>query len=208
MRGLSVLLIGLVIGLLTAVSAQARPALCDQRPGETVAATDVARVYRDTSGREPVVRGCRHGSRKTLRLAVDGDCMDGGALGPIAAAGRYVAVTRLSCDLVSGSATVVLFDFKNLRDVLGASAFTGDVAEPDESAIGVSELAVTRAGALAWIGNVSANGVQRAELHLRRPFSATPELVASSATGDLSDVAVTAHKLYWAQDGKVQAQDL
>jgi hypothetical protein len=203
MRIWTVLLITACIGLVAATPASAKPRLCDQRAGETVAATEVVRVFRDTAPREPVLRGCRHGSRTTLRLAVDGDCMDGGDVGPIAAAGRYVAVTRISCDLVTGDATVVLFDLRRMRDVLGATAFTG--ARPPERSTSVAELALSRAGALAWLGRLDGGAV---ELHLRRPFSATPEVIATAEAIDISDIAVTAHKLFWVQNGKAQGIDL
>ncbi len=209
MRALIVLSLTLVLGAVAAAPAQAAPRLCEQRAGRTLAATNVGRVFRDTSGKgEAVLRGCRNGSRTTLRLAVDGDCMNGGDVGPIAATGRYVAVTRISCDLVSGSSTIVLFDLRTMRDIIGATAFTGGSVNLDESSVTVSELALSRTGALAWVGQLSGSGVRRAELHLRRPFNATPELIAARSAFDLTDIAVTAHKLYWLEAGAAHSADL
>jgi hypothetical protein len=179
-------LIAVLIGLFIAVPAQATPRLCDARPGETVAATEVVRVFRDGA----VLRGCRHGSRATLLLGARSGC----GVGPIAAAGRYVAVTQRTCD----SATIVLFDLKRMRDVIGVAAFDGMTGD----APAVPELALTRVGALAWISSSNATS----ELHLRRPFADVPELIASG--GELSDLALTAHKLFWLKNGQTQATDL
>jgi hypothetical protein len=182
-------LTAVLIGLFAAVPAQAKPRLCDARPGETVAATDAVRVFRDGA----VLRGCRHGSRATLRLARNAGC----GIGPIAAAGRYVAVVQRPCN---GGANVVLFDVKQLRDIVGVAAFDGEIFSGDT--VTVPELAVTRVGAVAWIAGSSGAG----ELHLRRPFADVPEVIASG--GELSDLALTAHKLFWLKNGQTQAVDL
>jgi hypothetical protein len=196
MRNGIVLLIATCIGMVLAGPAAATAPLCDARPGKTVAASEVVRVFRDGS----VLRGCRHGSRKTLRLAAIGSCAE---VGPIAAAGRYVAVTRVSCEDDAAISTVVLFDFRTERDVLGAAAYTG--ATPAATATSVSEMVLTRSGALAWIGRLEGAG---SELHLRRASSRVPELVASSTTLGLTDLAVSPRKLFWLKDGIAHVMDL
>ncbi|HEX6389797.1 MAG TPA: hypothetical protein VFZ89_10125 [Solirubrobacteraceae bacterium] len=181
--------LSVVIGLFAATPAHARARVCDQRPGETVAATAVVRVFKDGS----VLRGCRHGSRRVMRLAVASSC----GLSPVAAAGRYVAVARVGCR----STTVVLFDLVRGRDVLGASAHS----DATPQSVTVAELDVSRNGALAWLA-VAEDGA--GELHLRRPFAPAPELIAARAGGGLSDIAVTEHQLYWVQDGERQGMAL
>jgi len=205
MRVLTFLLLAVVIGPIAATSAQAKPLLCNERPGVSVAATNVGRVFREARpGAATVLRGCKHGSRKVLRLAVDGACDGAGDLGPVAVAGRYVAVTRLSCDGAARDATVVLFDLKNLRDVLGVAAYGGDNPSPVLSSVSVTELDVSATGALAWVARLTGPAT-RAQLHLRRPFAPAPELVDA---GDVSDIAVTARKLYWLRGGAARSLDL
>jgi hypothetical protein len=202
MRALTLCLGAVVAALAVVTPAAAKAPLCDSRPGETIAASSVGRVFRDaSSGVDPVLRGCRHGSRATMRLGVDGDCDGAGSIGTVVIAARYVALTRISCDTVSGRATVVLFDLKNGRDLLGASAFTGDVPSGDLMSISVSELVLSPTGGLAWVGQFKGSGVNRSELHLRRPYGDAPELIDSSEALDISDVAISTSKLYWLKAG-------
>lgn len=201
-------LLCVLFALVLAAPAQARPKLCDDRPGTTVAATSVGRVFRDrTHGGDAVLRGCRHGRRTVQRLGVDGDCADTGSIGQVIAVGRYVALTRVTCDTISGDATILLFDLRSGRDLLGTAAYsgTGDQARGITST-GVTELVLTAAGALAWVGRLTdASGVTTTELHLRRAGYGAPEVVATSDGVDITDVALTARRLYWLQGGTERA---
>lgn len=201
------LLTAMVLGV-TAPAAHARPRLCDDRPGETVAATSVVRVFRDARpGADVVVRGCRHGSRTVTRMAVDGDCMDAGSVGQVVAAGRYAALTRTTCDTVSGSATVVLFDLKAGRDLLGAGGYAGDrLPGTGIASTAVPELALAPSGALAWIGQYTEEGgVRRASLQLRRPGQGAPEVLVTRADDALRDLALTGARLYWLEGDEVRS---
>ncbi len=198
----SALLLLVTVVLLVPSPAQAKGKLCDDRPGETVAATSVVRVYRDLTNLDsPVLRGCRHGSRVVTRLAPDGDCSEDGSVTAVDAAGRFVALARSRCDTITGNATVVLFDLKTGRNVLGTSAYSGDLPSSTTSTE-VSALDVSLTGALAWIGT----GGALAELHLRRAGTTAPEVIDSGT--DLSDLAVTAHKVFWLNGGQTKSADL
>jgi hypothetical protein len=201
--------IPVLLALAHASGAAAAAPLCDDRPGRTVAATQVVRVLRETPrGGDPVIRGCRHGARTSLRLGIDGDCFGPGRVDDILAAGRYVAISRARCTGRSVTTTVALYDVRGGRNLLGASAFTGPASLSPTAQVALSELALSPVGALAWVATAADEGEARSELHLRRPGSGAPELVDARELPDLTDLAVTAHKLFWLRAGAVRSIDL
>jgi hypothetical protein len=127
-------------------TASASPAACGPSGARTLAVDHAARVYQSGGN----VYGCSALARHAYFLGADARSIRQGRAGPIALAGRAVAYgfTRFGVDTIS--ATVIVRDLGDGRQLRSEPATTGPL-RPEFTQL-VASIVVKPDGAVAWIG--------------------------------------------------------
>jgi hypothetical protein len=132
---------------------------CDARGAETILATKSARVFavqiRGTN--EARIYGCLYSRNRRWSLGVESECQGATQVSGFILAGRFLAYVESFCDLDTASDYVVVKDLRTGQDRFRAPAAGGAFASEGDPSTRVSDLALSRTGSVAWIGEWDAN---------------------------------------------------
>lgn len=168
------------------------------KAGGTLAQTASARVFVAQSNSVRRVFGCATGQRNARSLGRAGG--EGVDTTHLALVGARVAYVLRSCSEGGCSASVLVYDLKQRKDVSAALAAPNDNADQD-----VTDIVLTRRGTVAWISEEHAAGmapVTARYVAYREPgkgigIPATP--VATGIDIVAGSLALAGRILYWTQ---------
>jgi hypothetical protein len=184
--------------------AQARASgpTCGRHQGQTVAQTDLARVYSLNGG----VYGCAIPNGVVYKLGSASVCNGAGRANPFAIAARLVAYGLQQCGVDTGVSTVIVRRLTNGKHLRRDPATTGTVgAESYES---VESLVLAADGSDAWISVTSSIVGNGATTEVHKHDSGGAVLLDSGAGIDPHSLRLVGSKLTWRHDGKRRSAQL
>lgn len=159
---LFIVAVGLIVLLLvpatTAHASHAEGTKCTARNAHTILKTGTGRIFSTPAG-DFVNRvwGCLYSQNRRYSLGRDGDCDPGASVDRFILIGRYVAFVSTSCNIDQGEDSVVVRDLRTGRTKWRAPAATGNLPDDGVPSTEVTDLAMSRTGSIAWIGEWDAN---------------------------------------------------
>lgn len=170
---------------------------CERKPGETLLRTSQVRVFRSDSVTRPAYYGCRVSRTRATRL---GDARVA-SLDPIRVKGNLIAYQLRSVRKEAISFTLTV---KSLATGRTVTRWAEDSAEPGGRYFGVTDVALTRSGAVGWMVTRQISEIDRRTLsEVRKTDADGRAIVLDAGPGvDPESLAATASTLYWTNDGR------
>lgn len=142
-----------VVGATFAGAAPASAASkCSGKGAQGILSSGSARIFSLPSGGERKIYACLFSQNKRRFLGWVGECQDTTAASRFILSGPYVGYVETTCALVSGDERVVVRNVKTNKVKHSGSAVTHDGGPADEPSSFVTDLAMSRTGSIAWIG--------------------------------------------------------
>jgi hypothetical protein len=156
----SLWLVGAVagVGMLLPAAPASAAAKCSGKGAQGVASTSSARVFTlPAAGNERKLYACLFSQNKKRYLGWVQECHNDIAAREPRLAGPWVAYVEYTCDLVSGRDSVVVMNIKTGKRRFDVSAASGTEDENSEASTTVTDLELSSAGSVAWIGEFDAD---------------------------------------------------
>ena len=176
---------------------------CATAHGRTVAATRDARVYRDR-GR---TFACRYDTNRRFWLKDEPAEPDALDVEEIRLAGRYIGYELAFYGRIDSRFWVRVRDLRTGRWLVHRDAVTFDpVNEDPKASSGVTDLELTRTGAVAWIAHNPYLRPLRLEVH--KVDADGHAVLATGADIDPRSLALSDARVYWLQGGQPKTSAL
>ncbi len=148
-----------------------------------------------------------HG-RTTKPLFLGGaDCFNAQAPSQFVLARRWLGYVSTSCDTVSGSDTVAVFDLRSRRRRVWAIA-TPTAAAAQDPYTHVADVALARTGEIAWIASYLTGGTRTYEVRRSTPVRGESVLLDSGPDVAADSLAAGANLVYWTRGGAARSAPL
>jgi hypothetical protein len=147
-----------VVGAAFAGAAPASAASkCSGKGAQGILSSGNARVFSLPSGGERKIYACLFSQNKRRFLGWEDECQNMTAASQFILSGPYVGYVETTCGLVSGDQVVVVRDIKaNKVKYRGGAVRIVDGGSDEEPSTYVTDLAMSRTGSVAWIGEYDA----------------------------------------------------